>query len=526
VSGFLIRRLVVALVAVGAFWGAQVGTSWAFDQARYPFENVVAYPSIGLGDLQATDLNGDGHLDLIGWSSGALKVAMGDGTGAFADPQTIAPQISQYVLGDANGDGLPDIAVQRPDGSGGSEIAVFVNDGDGLSFTNTEVLPVGTTTKLWGMAQFGSGPNDDLLTVDEHILTPSNPTTVISVLPGAGDGTFGDAIASPVDSGPILSGEARTLNYVASADLDGDGIRDAVIGTTLYSQGSTSLVMKGLSDGHFEAAVQHDLYGPNGIAIGDINGDGRPDLVGLDHGATGQNPWYVTNLGGLGFSPQQPLAGTPPYTWPVMGLPTIADFDGDGFGDVVGPTDRNQPIGISYGNEDGVLPPIEGNPVGPTNPPRYGGSASGDFNEDGLPDVAVGGSSLGILLHKPAPDDTPPPDGGGVLGDVSTSGTGLHVLKHHFPKSVKQLLRKGVTATVSCDVACELTARLVAHDGSVKAFHLPDAGFARAKTTVAAGRIVKVRVKPTGGMAALLATGGASGKSLGYGLRLTSTPAS
>ena len=530
-SGFLARPLALTFIAASALWSIHLGTSWAFDTVRYPFEDAVEYSSINLGSIKTADLTGDGHLDLIGGgASGDLEVAKGNGDGTFEPPEVIAPEVSsgrgglQYTVGDANRDGQPDIALRRPGGPTGNEIAVLVNDGAG-AFTTTDVIPVSSSTGLWALARFGADANEDLLTLEAKGLRKEDPTSTISVLPGAGDGTFDSSVPSTVSVGAIPSGEVISLVSGASADVDGDGIRDPLIGTVVNGQGGDTLVMKGDADGHFEGAVSTRLYGPNGITTGDLNGDGLPDLVGLDQGATGINPWVAVNVGGLDFAPGVLISTAEPGPLLQMSLPAIADFDGDGYGDVVGPSTRFQPAGVSYGSPGGALTPMDGNAVSSTNPGIHTGAAAGDFNEDGLPDVAVGGSSLAVLLHKPAPDDAAPP-ADGVLSDVSTSGTGLNVLKHHFPKSVPQLLHKGVTATVSCEVSCELTSRLVARSGSVKAFHLPRSTLVRTRATIQAGRVVKVRVRPTRGMAKRIAGGAASGKGLRYGLRFTSTPAS
>jgi hypothetical protein len=529
-SGFLSRRLALTFMAASALWSIQLGTSWAYDTARYPFEDAVENPSSGMSKIKAVDMNDDGHLDLVGTGSGGLQVVMGDGTGAFADPQVIQPVLSQYALGDANGDGLPDLAVRRPDGAGGVEIAVLINDGTGLAFTTTAVIPIPNSTSLWALAPFGGGSNGDLLTTDGGwVGNPYQPNATISVWPGNGDGTFAPSVDSPITIAVPHETDAIHLTLATSADLDGDGIRDAVLGNNVHGQAGDIFVMKGRSDRGFESPVRvPDAHGSSDITIGDLNGDDLPDLVTSGTRALGDPTDYAFNLGGLNFSDPQQLFTNDRGPWPTLEPPeALADFDGDGLPDIVAPSGQYQPVGISYGLAGGGFSLMEGPLRDLSVPEAHYGAVEGDFNEDGLPDVAVGGPSpLGILLHKRAPDDSRPPDGGGVLGNLSTSGTGLHVLKHHFPRGLRQLLNKGVTATVSCDVSCELTSRLVAHNGSVKAFGLPGATLVRTRTTIAAGRVVKVRVRPTGAMAEQILAGVASGKSLGYRLRLDSTPAS
>jgi hypothetical protein len=536
-SGFLIRRVVVTLVAMGAFWGVQVGTSWGFDQARWPFQDPVEYASSGLSQIKAVDMNGDGHLDLVGRRGTDVVVEIGDGTGAFADPQTIASDVSPYyhgaqiALGDADGDGLQDIAVRRPDGSGGNEIAVLLNDGNGLDFTTTDVIPTASSTTLWALAPFGADSDADLLTLNRNSVgNPYLQDATISVLPGNGDGTFTAPVDSPIDIPVPHETAAIYLTLVTSADLDGDGLADVLLGGSVYSQATDSFAMKGRADGTFDSPVRiSGARGSSDITIGDLNGDGRPDLITAGTQALRDPIYYTFNLGSLSFSTPQVFYAADRPPWANLYPPVaLADFDGDGRTDVVSPTDIYQPVGISYGSSDGTFAPMEAAALAPYSPYRNADAVAGDFNEDGLPDVAVGGSSLAVLLHKsaseypPPPDNPPPPGGGGdTLGDVATSGTGLHVLKHHFPKTVRQLLKKGVTATVSCDIDCNLLTRLVAHEGAVKALHLNGATIARTRTAIKAGEVVKVRVIPTGKAAGLIA----AGKSFAYGLRFDSTPA-
>jgi hypothetical protein len=534
-SGFLGRRLALTIIAASALWSIQLGTSWAFDTARYPFQDAVEYPSSGMSSIKSVDLNDDGHLDLVGRSGGALTVATGDGTGVFADMQTIASQVSKYVLGDANGDGLTDIAVRRPDGSGGNEIAVLVNDGTGLDFSTANVIPISNSTSLWAMAPFGADSDADLLILNRgSVGNPNLQDATISVWPGNGDGTFGTPVDSPINIAVPHETDAISLSFVTSADMDGDGMRDAILGGNVHSQATDSFVMKGRADGEFENPVRiPGARGSSDITIGDLNGDDLPDLVTAGTQALGDPTYYTFNLGGLSFSTPQVFYAVDRTPWANLYPPAaLADFDGDGLTDVVVPTDMYQPVGIGYGTPDGFTA-LEAAAIAPYSPQVHADAVAGDFNEDGLPDVAVGGYSLAVLLHKPAPDDpttpddpTPPGDGGSILGDVAASGTGLHVLKHHFPSNIQQLLSKGVTATVSCDPGCDLKTRLVAHNGSATAFRLRGATFAHTQTSIGAGQVVKVRVRPAGSAIRLIAAGAAAGKSLGYVLRFSSTPAS
>jgi hypothetical protein len=104
------------------------------------------------------------------------------------------------------------------------------------------------------------------------------------ILTGAGDGTFQQATI------PIGSGASS----VALADLDGDGKTDLVIA---HSKGDMSYLL-GNGDGTF----QSETHFPGGAfpawtAIADFNGDGKPDLAIADSGEAGSVAILPNRLG-------------------------------------------------------------------------------------------------------------------------------------------------------------------------------------------------------------------------------------
>src|SRR5437773_11481852 len=89
-----------------------------------------------------------------------------------------------------------------------------------------------------------------------------------SVLLGNGDGTFQSAINYDAGKDPVS---------VAVGDFNGDGKPDLAV----VSSGSTNVaVLLGKGDGTFQSAVNYDTgTSPNSVAVGDFNGDGKLDLV-------------------------------------------------------------------------------------------------------------------------------------------------------------------------------------------------------------------------------------------------------
>jgi hypothetical protein len=130
---------------------------------------------------------------------------------------------------------------------------------------------------------------------------------------------------------------------------------------------------------------------PNGVALGDLNGDGRLDVVVANTDLSGT----VAVLLGNGDGTLQAAVTYPAGNYPEFVI--LADFNGDGHVDVaVGNRAIDGPgwVSILLGNGDGTLRPAV--PYGPFTDAFS--LASGDFNEDGALDIAVADTSSGSLL--------------------------------------------------------------------------------------------------------------------------------
>jgi hypothetical protein len=141
----------------------------------------------------------------------------------------------------------------------------------------------------------------------------------VSILRGNGDGTF----QPKVDY--VVGAEPRS---VAVADLTGDGIPDLVVGNFSYPN-STVSVLLGNGDGSFQPAKSYPTGASdaNAVAVGDLNGDGIPDLV------TGNLEGTVSVL--LGNSDGSFQAPTVYSAGSSTSSVLLLDPNGNGYPDVV-----------------------------------------------------------------------------------------------------------------------------------------------------------------------------------------------
>ncbi len=192
---------------------------------------------------------------------------------------------------------------------------------------------------------------------------------------------------NPAPGSPITTGTGAT--FVATGDLNGDGRPDVVVVNTGANKIS---VLLGTSGGSFLAPVNYTVgNSPSDVAIGDVNGDGRPDLVVTNSG--GDSLSVLLNVGGGAFS----VPTTIPMT---AGLApegvAIADLNGDGLGDIVVSNSNSNSVTVFLSTGLGSFVP------GGTF--TTGGSPSGvvvaDFNGDGKPDLATSNNdgTASILL--------------------------------------------------------------------------------------------------------------------------------
>jgi FG-GAP-like repeat len=291
-------------------------------------------------DIAIADFNGDGKLDMAvaNHEEKYLTILVGDGQGGFkpapGSPIRVLtrPHTHGVATGDFNGDGKLDLVTES---WGENKVTVVFGDGRGGFSTPGVQFSVGKRPyQRVRVADVNGDGNRD-------IITTNSEGDNITVLLGDGKGTFKEATGSPFACG-------RTPFFVAIGDLNGDHLPDLAIanwaGQPEKGPGEGVTVMLGDGRGGFKATKGSPLpagHGPTRLAIGDVNGDGNPDIVVTNY--IGNDATIL--LGSKGMF-------TRGATIPVGKYPdgiAIADLNGDGKGDIVIANTGDDDIVILFG---------------------------------------------------------------------------------------------------------------------------------------------------------------------------------
>ena len=397
------------------------------------FKAAVPYSlgASGATSVAVADVNGDRKLDLIvatgSNTAGLVGVLLGNGDGSFQAEVTYSSgglSPAALAVADVNGDGKPDVVVANrwtDNTHTNSNVAVLLNGGTGNFPSGIQYGTGGFYPDSVAIADVNGDGNPDLVVANTSVLSTGGLGNV-GVLLGNGKGAFQGAMA--YNSG--LYGATS----VAVADVNGDGKLDLVVANCSGSSsdcsggGGNVGVLLGNGLGTFQTALPFGPGGntPFGVAVGDVNGDGRPDILvancfskncGIANGSVGvlintTSPWLVYaslaqqvdyfGEGKADFTVWRPSTAT----WYAAGsgqqlitkwgsstdVPVIGDYDGDGKTDIavwrpstgtwyVIESGANKIVAQQWGQQGDVPVP-------------------GDYDGDGKTDIAVWRPSTGV----------------------------------------------------------------------------------------------------------------------------------
>jgi len=252
----------------------------------------------------ATDLNGDGSLDLVVMhniafftapcrAARSITILLGNGNGTFQTPSEIdvGTGPNSMAVADLNRDGIKDVAI----GGGNTELSILLGLGNGTFVREPVVtlVPGGDLFSACNDIGIGDLNRDGI----QDLVVPLGNGEGNAILIGNGNGTFQVRSRIQID-------DTFAPLHVAVADYNRDGLLD--IARTM-GDGTNGLIqiLRGNGDGTFQAPNRYLVPPPNssvgGIVIiaGDWNGDAKPDIAFVVGGASAALDVLTNTTGGV-----------------------------------------------------------------------------------------------------------------------------------------------------------------------------------------------------------------------------------
>jgi hypothetical protein len=352
-----------------------LATNYGFTVLENDGTGAFGAPLFATWAFAVGDFNNDGRDDLVDQDARLLQILLAGLGGTFKPADlgiTQDPRFDFVEAGDFDNDGKLDLLTFFDSGGPEGTVEIRLGNGDGT------FEPPGTPAAVEDdvhiedrvLADFDGDHNLDLL-----IVNFADDLKKFVILHGDGHGGFSRVTRQPGGS---------FISRAAAGDLDGDGDVDLALGSANHDQGRNLLVAYNDGHGTFGTPIEVGLHFSNDIALADLTGDGRLDIIT----ASEYFPIPVYRNDGVGtFTPVGELA--PELT--SVGELHARDFNRDGRVDLLvleqgGHTAVEGWLLLYLGRGDGTFGE-------PARMRTYGSfrDAVGDFNGDGAADLLDGG---------------------------------------------------------------------------------------------------------------------------------------
>ncbi len=305
-----------------------LGSNRQFDTPVWPSPSPFAQPD---APLLLADLDGDHISDVIvSWGLRELSVQRGRSDGSLAQPQPIllptGVAASSVTAADFDGDGLVDLVVAMDDPTFG--LLLLPGRGNGTFSPGVTLPGLSNFPQSLATGDFDGDGLADLAFVDYR--------DNVGIAYGHGDGTF---------TAPVTYATDRSALQITVGDLDGDGRSDLVAATFTDALHTIIYSFIGRGDRQLAAPISQLIELTDGVsqlALGDLDGDGVLDLA-----LTGRGSYVMHGRGDGTFTDLTQL--TPNFAQQIA----ISDLNGDGRADVV----TGNPVCLFVAGCDGALHP-------------------------------------------------------------------------------------------------------------------------------------------------------------------------
>jgi hypothetical protein len=321
----------------------------------FSFTTAVNYDAGGAtsSSVAVADVNGDRNRDIIvanacatatNCNSQTVGVLLGNGDGTFQTAVTYIvgalsnASTASVAAADMNRDHKPDLVVtiDCDTNCGSKTISVLLGNGDGTFQTAVSYDSGGFSSSSVAIADLNADGKPDVSVTLGCGTSTSCTAGSVSVLLGNGDGTVKAAVAYP-----LVSGDVGTSGVVV-ADVNADGKPDLLVANSCAESpvcnpsgnfGGVDVLL-GNGDGSFQAAVGYRSVNSdtNSVAVGDVNGDGNPDLALSNYCAIGSYCFLDGSADvflAKGNGTFQNATGYMPGGYGTTSV-ALGDFDGDG----------------------------------------------------------------------------------------------------------------------------------------------------------------------------------------------------